>query len=233
MEELALPGVRSCHTGSVRQGVSHAYGRTHSEAVAQVAPNHADESGTCTALPRYTTKGDVGVIPPLDPKTGYLPSDPNLEPYSARLDELEEAFVRGTADVRERGRIWSAFLSWLDRADEAHVRGRLLISGSFLSAKARPSDLDVLVLFPGDARGDLADLIQATPYLWTWQNVHEHRPDRVRFVSERIQPALGRVDAHFSLDLPDMLAPWKTWWTSEYEGMQPTGVRKGWVEVQR
>jgi len=178
-------------------------------------------------------KGDAGVIPPLDPITRYLPFNASLEPYRADLDEIEQTFVTGFGDIAQRSRIWSAFLAWLERADESRIRGRLLISGSFLSAKERPSDLDVLVVFPAHDLDTTVDRIQATPYLWTWQNVHVHRPDRVQFVSDRVQPALGHVDAHFTLECPEQLTLWKTWWTSEYVDRKPTGVRKGWVEVQR
>lgn len=171
------------------------------------------------------------MIPPLDPDTGYLPFHSEV-PIPATLEEVRARFVEGP----HRSRLWDAFTWWLSELDRAEFPGSLRFSGSFVTDRERPADVDVAVaVHPDDlsvARGKVAP----HGHLWTWQNVGQQDPAtgewRVRL--RRLQPALGMVDAHYFAEGSARGAALARDWTSEHDDDgNPTGVRKGWLGVDR
>lgn len=82
------------------------------------------------------------VIPTADPSTGYLP----LGRYACDLAELEAAFVTDArwASSTSRSSIWAEFMSATDQLRSIVPVCSVWISGSFLTAKIDPDDIDVL-----------------------------------------------------------------------------------------
>jgi len=80
-------------------------------------------------------------IPPLRPD-GYLPEGLH------RASEAQVIFRFGTSTHRRR-RLALRLRRWLELAREVAAR-RLLVDGSFVTAKQEPGDIDALVLLPAD-----------------------------------------------------------------------------------
>jgi len=91
---------------------------------------------------------------------GYLPPGVHL----TQLDKLLERFGRET-EIR---RVQGESIRWLvDLARQAGV-DRVIINGSFTTAKAEPNDVDCVLLmgerFPIDAEAE-AELLEGLPFL--------------------------------------------------------------------
>jgi hypothetical protein len=169
-------------------------------------------------------------IPELDPGTGYLPFR-GEDPYRVSLDDIEERYI--TTPHREH--VWEAFGRWLTALNTIGVPGVLRFGGSLLTDKEQPSDVDVLVAIPAESQASARRLIVEHPHLWTWQNFGTQDPaGQWKRVADKVQPALGLVDAYMCLVGAPPEANFARDWTSEHddEGL-PTGVRMGWLEVAR
>jgi hypothetical protein len=99
------------------------------------------------------------MIPPLD-DDGYLPAGI----HRATLDEIEARFGR-ESELRQ---VQMESIRWLvDLARRAGV-GRIIINGSFTTARLEPNDVDCALLiepgFPLD-EGAEAELIEGLPFL--------------------------------------------------------------------
>src|SRR6266446_2893409 len=72
---------------------------------------------------------------------------------------LEEARARfGTFQVTDRRpRLWSKFVEFVEAAKAAEIVERILLNGSFVTAKADPNDID-LILVVGAEHDFSADL---------------------------------------------------------------------------
>lgn len=170
------------------------------------------------------------MIPDLDPETGLLPylTSPAQSTFVCSVDEIFERFA--VSELRRHHE--ERFRCWLEDLDRAGMPGRLYFSGSYLTEKESPSDVDVLVVFGQEDGAVAKEALLATPSLWTWQEVQAAAPRKVML--DRLRPFGGFVDAHYTIDLPARMAQWETDWTTERdESGQPTGVRKGWLEVAR
>jgi hypothetical protein len=88
------------------------------------------------------------LLPPLD-KFGYLP--PGIHPCD--IEELMARFGVGSPEREVESQELLDFLAWARRADIQ----RVIVNGSYVSAKTAPNDVDVVVL-PGAEypRGELA-----------------------------------------------------------------------------
>jgi hypothetical protein len=173
------------------------------------------------------------VIPPLDPVTGYLPFASEA-PLVVTLDEVAAAFV--TSSWRER--LWSAFEWWRRGLDEAGFPGNLRLAGSFVTGKPHPSDLDVALVVPAATVSVVNKMMGPNACLWTLQGVGLLRPDgfdwQWSYLTDRLQPVLGLIDAHRFAAGSAAEASFARDWTSEHDDDgQPTGARKGWLEVSR
>jgi len=169
------------------------------------------------------------VIPDLDPLTGYLPyvSD---DPYTTTIQEVHDRFA--TNDRRRR--VWDMFELWVEALDDVGLRGPLRLSGSYVTGKEMPGDLDVAVyVSPSDYV--LAEKVTTSAaHLWTWHSLARFQPSSgwVSLGDTRIQPALGLVDAFWVPEGPHGRL-FAQGWTSEFVNKVATGVRKGWLEVER
>lgn len=171
------------------------------------------------------------MIPPLDHETGLLPFS-GEDPYQATLDEVCERFV--TND--HRNMLWDAFGWWIAALNRAGFPGALRIGGSFVTSKERPSDIDVAVAISESARPVASKLVRPNAHLWTWQMVgtQDDLTKDWTFVARRLQPMLGLIDAHFSPVGTAAASVLARGWTTEHDDAHnETGVRKGWVEVER
>ncbi len=168
------------------------------------------------------------MIPPLDPATGALPFL-SQAPIQTSLAEIGERFAH---DDRRRG-LWDVFGLWLAELDAFQFPGSLRFGGSFLTAKADPNDVDVLVVVPAEGMSVARAMIRPTAHLWTWQNVGTRVDDEWQPITNRLQPALGRIDSHFARAGSAAETGFAQDWTRIYVGDVPTGGRKGWLEVAR
>src|SRR4051794_26334930 len=96
--------------------------------------------GTIGSAPRYNRKR---MIPPFRPD-GYLPDGLYAAP------EAEITFRFGSATPRRR-RLTLRVRRWIELARRVGAR-RLLIDGSYITAKPAPGDVDAVVLLPADFR---------------------------------------------------------------------------------
>lgn len=169
------------------------------------------------------------MIPPIDPSTGYLPfRGLGQSTYPATIDEVRDQFAFN--DIRKRR--LERFAAWVEDLDSLQFPGKLWVSGSFVSLKPDPSDVDVVVVTDDQDKFVAKSILRASHPMWTWLNVKAEKPRAVTL--PRMQPFGGTVDAHWTIDLPDVGPGWETWWTTEYDDLgEPTGVRKGFLEVAR
>lgn len=175
------------------------------------------------------------MIPPLDTTTGRLPFTGTLESsvYHATLSEVADTFVPMGDEPRHRGLIMAALTLWHRRVREVAPSSRLWLSGSFLSTKPKPNDVDVLVLAP-DNDTVLDFFGGADPRgleYFTGQDVH------ARYYGgpfRRVQPLAGLVDVHLvQAWLPVSVNLWGTWWSTVFDKATntPTSARMGILEV--
>ena len=68
--------------------------------------------------------------------------------YPATWDEIIAAF--GGEPGGQRARVLARLLDWRDRLRQHGITGRLILDGSFVSARADPGDFDVI--FPSGRR---------------------------------------------------------------------------------
>lgn len=170
------------------------------------------------------------MIPPLDPATGRLPFQGlGNSAYSCTVSEMEERFAfNGT----RRHRL-ARFVAWLEDLNRLGLEGQIWVTGSYVTMKSAPSDIDVLLLITEtDAKKAVGLLKQSNP-LWTWQGLTATKPQKAAL--DRLQPFGGAVDAHYGADRPTVREQWETDWTTEYDKatLAPTGVRMGFLEVER
>jgi hypothetical protein len=89
----------------------------------------------------------IGMLPPFN-EHGYLP--PGIHP--CHLDEVVARFGSGSSERVVEAKELVSFVAW---ARSAGVR-RLILNGSFVTAKAAPNDVDVVILpgpgYPRDQR---------------------------------------------------------------------------------
>lgn len=77
------------------------------------------------------------MLPPLD-ANGVLP--PGVHPCT--LDELLARFGHGSATREAQAQELTVFIEWA----RGHGVRRILVNGSFVTAKAEPNDVDIVVL---------------------------------------------------------------------------------------
>lgn len=169
------------------------------------------------------------MIPPLDPATGLLPfRGLGQSTYPATLDEVRERFAFND----QRQRRLDRFSAWMADLSESGLPGALWVSGSYLSMKPDPSDVDVVVVIDLEDRVVAKKILQDSHPLWTWQDVTAQYPRKVTL--RKLQPFGGAVDAHYAIDLPVVRQRWETDWSTDYDELGiPTGTRKGFLEVAR
>lgn len=168
------------------------------------------------------------MIPPLDPVTGALPFR-SEDPVVTSLVEIGERFAHND----HRRALWGLFGLWLAELDACQFPGSLRFGGSFLTSKEDPHDVDVLVVVPEERLSVARAMIQPTAHLWTWQDVGWRVDDQWRSITDRLQPALGRIDSFFTQAGTAKGRAFARDWTTMYDGDVPTDGRKGWLEVAR
>ena len=98
---------------------------------------------------------------------GFLP--PGI--YQATLDEFKERFVIFQRSDR-RLRLFVQLEKLLDQAARAGIVKRILIAGSFVSAKPEPNDFDcIVVLDPSIVGKPLRPFLSITSYRAKWPDV--------------------------------------------------------------
>jgi len=173
------------------------------------------------------------VIPPLDPMTDRLPFRGEDRPFVATLDEVRGRFVERVRTPERRRHIWSAFLLWHELAQREFPGVRYWLSGSFLTGKDRPSDLDViLVLKPGHVSVMTPEPTIEARVLLSHLQVTAAQPSGT---VEKLQPMGGLIDGLWCYSwVPEDVAVWQLRWSSEYDKAagRPTGARMGYLEVK-
>ena len=172
------------------------------------------------------------MIPLLDPATHRQPFAGEDRPYRATLSEVHARFVAGAPTPQTRERIWSAFLLWSELAQQEFPGSRYLLSGSFLTDKQRPSDLDViLVLEPGHVAAMTPEPTIGARVLLSHLTVTAAQPSGT---TAKLQPMGGLVDGFWCYGwVPAQMAVWQFRWSSVYDKVagKPTGGRMGYLEV--
>lgn len=117
-------------------------------------------------------------------------------------------------------------------AQQEFPGARYLLSGSFLTDKPRPSDLDViLVLKPGHLVTMTPEPTIGARVLLSHLTVTAAQPSGTM---DKLQPMGGLVDGFWCYGwVPTHLAIWQFRWSSVYDRVAgtPTGARMGYVEV--
>lgn len=130
-----------------------------------------------------------------------------------------------------------ALVLWHSRFRRVCPGTRLWLSGSFLSIKARPRDVDVLAWVEDPLTyGRLFAPAKGRGYeYFTMMDVGVNLQPQGSFEGpyERLQPVAGLVDAHLARGwIPEHVDYWRSSWTREFKRTgEPTGVRMGVVEV--
>ena len=173
------------------------------------------------------------MIPAFDPATGRLPFRGDDAPWPATFDEVRERFVDQAQGGPARLRLWRAFEVWLDEVRNLLPGATLWISGGFVTARATPTDLDVVVLL----RADTVQAATGRPDLWTQQAVIVSAGQQTQRYIDRLQPMGAMIDAHVSPEpqwMPRRAAAWQASWSTEFDKTThtETGVRMGYLEVR-
>ena len=196
------------------------------------APMLGCVSWQARACASQTRGGRRRVIPPLDPATGRLPFQGEDRPFRAALPEVHQRFVEGHVGEEHRTRIWAAFTLWHELVQQELPGARYWLSGSYLTDRPRPSDLDViLVLKPGHLKAMTPEPTPEARVLLTHLGVTSSQPSGT---AERLQPVGGLVDGHWCYSwIPEHVQLWQSRWSNVYDKATraPTGVRMGYVEV--
>jgi hypothetical protein len=173
------------------------------------------------------------VIPDLDPTSGRLPFQGADRPYGTTVDELRARYVDGTPAGGRRSLIWDAFDVWLRLARGTLPGARLWISGSFITDKAEPSDVDVVLVVSPEHQPVLAPALDSRVRgLLTHLDVTAGQPAGN---VAKLQPIGGLLDGFLCpAHGPELVTYWQQAWSTEYDKMtgQPTGVRMGYLEVK-
>lgn len=171
-------------------------------------------------------------IPSLDPSTGRLPFIGEDQPYQVTLGAVRKRFVDEAPGAERRSRIWRAFALWQEVTFEEIPGARYWLSGSFLTARPLPSDLDVVVVLEPQHQALLVpEVADSVRPLLTHKGVQANWPQGL---ASRLQPTAGLVDAHVCFGyVPANVAQWQLDWTTEFDKAlgRPTGVRMGYLEV--
>lgn len=183
-------------------------------------------------MPTFEAPRRPTVIPPLDAATGKLPFAAEDQPYVATLNEVHQRYVKDAPEPARRGVIWRAFQVWHELAQTVAPGSRYWISGSFLTEKARPSDLDVILVWD-EAHLDAfhPELSQDARVLLSHLTVSAVQPAGT---VDKLQPMGGLIDGFYAPSwIPEHTAVWQQRWSTEYDKTtrQPTGVRMGYLEV--
>lgn len=172
------------------------------------------------------------MIPALDPETHRLPFSAPDAPIVASLEEIAERFVASAPGRPRRERVWDAFMLWKDLADEALPGATFWLSGSFLTDRERPSDLDVVAVLEPHHTSELRPLVtDRVRVLLTHLNLLAEQPAGL---APRLQPVGGLIDGFACYGwVPENVSWWQDAWSTEYDKTthEPTGVRMGYVEV--
>jgi hypothetical protein len=115
------------------------------------------------------------MIPPFR-GDGYLPEGLHL------ATEAEVTFRFGTIGRRRR-RLVLQLRRWIDLARRIRAK-RLLIDGSFVTAKAEPNDIDAVVLLPNDFADQIAAGLEAS--LELEQMLLTRRPEEI-FAADSVE----------------------------------------------
>ena len=174
----------------------------------------------------------MSTIPDLNASTARLPFIGEDKPYQVTLGAVHKRFVSDAPASERRSRIWRAFALWQEVTYEEIPGARLWLSGSFLTDRPLPSDLDVLVVLEQHHETLFAPEVAASVRpLLTLRDVTANWP---LGVAARLQPNAGLVDAHICFGrIPQNVAQWQLDWTTEFDKTigRPTGVRMGYLEV--
>lgn len=164
-------------------------------------------------------------IPDLNSR-GFLPfrdSEPTSI-YPCTRDQLGKVFGIN----RHRREILGAFDIWVRELRRICKVESVWISGSFVSSKVKPRDIDVAGLIPQETPEDVKQALGERPDLITLQHVTAQHPPRD---IDRLQPVTGLVDGFLLPDQPIFTETFRRGWTSIWENGIDTGERKGMVEV--
>lgn len=182
-----------------------------------------------------TSLGGGPVIPALDPDTGKLPYAGDEHPYPATLSEVHARFVGGApspVSAQRRATIWRAFDLWHGLAQATFPGCRYWLSGSFLTDKETPSDIDVVIVAGPAHLASIAPISAPVRALFTHLDISAKQPEGVE---EKLQPMGALVDGFWCFDFhPRSMAVWQARWSTEYDKATrtPTGVRMGYLEVR-
>jgi len=139
---------------------------------------------------------------PLFRPDGYLPEGFYV------CSEAEVLFRFGSAD-RRRHRLARRLRRWIELGRQVGAR-RLLVDGSFVTAKEEPGDVDTVILLPEDFTQQLAR--EYDPALELEEMLLTRRPEEI-FAAE---------------DDTD----WEEWMEFLSRTREPDGRRKGLVEIR-
>lgn len=144
-------------------------------------------------------------LPPLDPE-GFLP----LGVHNVTLEEVRERFGQFQSSDR-RPRLFEKLEEYVDVARRSGVVVRLIIDGSFVTAKADPEDIDLVAVVKADH-----DFSTDLP------------PDAYNALAARRAKRLFGFDVLVAPVGSDTLSRWVEFF-SEVKGVP--GRRKGTLEV--
>lgn len=168
-------------------------------------------------------------IPELDER-GLLPPNDGKAPYCCTLKDVETRF----AVDEYRQWLWSDFQSWLRAVRSELTVKALWISGSFLSDKERPSDIDVIAWLPLEDAHRFTSEASRRPFA----SLMTHKEIPIRCLTEtvkgRVQPGNDHVDAFIAQH--GNTASKKRWaeeWSGIYDATTKARIgEKGFVEVR-
>lgn len=144
---------------------------------------------------------ETSPIPPFRPD-GYLPN--GLHPCS-----VAELTFRFGSSSRQRRRLVLRLRRWIDLGRQVGAR-RLLVDGSFVTAKDEPNDVDTVILLPVDFGQQVGS--ESPPAIELEEMLLTRQPEEI-FAAE---------------DETD----WEEWVDFFSRTREPDGRRKGLVEVR-
>ncbi len=172
--------------------------------------------------------GAGGLVIPDLTSDGWLP--PGRHPAS--LEDIELIFVKRAPHADHRDLLFRTLTVYLDMVQQLLPRGSAWVDGGFCTYKdAAPHDVDITLLVPRSRAEDMAFIEQFLPLL-TLKDVHAEEP--VSFMSPRMQPMGGKIDAFLCVaGDPAQEQYWDTVWSSVKgsDGEIVDGETKGYLEV--
>lgn len=171
----------------------------------------------------------------LDPVTGRLPFKGEIDSsvYRGTLSEVAERFSAMDGEPRHRTQLLAAFIVWYAQFRRLAPATRIWLSGSYLSTKPRPNDVDVLVWLDDPS-------VEALFFGAPERKGPEYFTNFDVFSTKlggpygRVQPIAGLVDVHLvQAWLPENVQLWREFWTTEFRKgtSTPTGIRMGVMEM--